>query len=230
MIYVLVNKYLMHDFTSAIADDLNKKNHKETLKILDIGCFQGNFSRNLKKKIKQKADFFLFDPNPNLKIDGFNYVKLAFSNEIGLKTFYLNTFFPAAGSSLKTIFYDDRLWNFTRKLFTGNFKKKYITLRVNTDTLDNYCQKNKIKKIDVLKIDTEGSEVEVLEGAKNILKNTNILLIEVLDTKKGFEKKYIEIIDFLEKKYNFKKVSEKKIWSLETLSNMKAVDLMFKNQ
>ena len=57
--------------------------------------------------------------------------------------------------------------------------------------MDNYCQKNKIKKIDVLKIDTEGSEVEVLEGAKNILKNTNILLIEVLDTKKGFEKKYI---------------------------------------
>ena len=47
MIYDLVDKYLMHDFTSAIADDLNKKNHKETLKILDIGCFQGNFSRNL---------------------------------------------------------------------------------------------------------------------------------------------------------------------------------------
>ena len=230
MIYDLVDKYLMHDFTSAIADDLNKKNYKKTLKILDIGCFKENFSKNLKKKINPKTDFFLFDPNPNLKIDGFNYVKLAFSNEIGLKTFYLNTFFPAAGSSLKTIFYNDRLWNFTRKLFTGNFKKKYITLRVNVDTLDNYCQKNKIKKIDVLKIDTEGSEMEILEGAKNILKNTNILLIEVLDTKKCFEKKYIEIIDLLEKKYNFKKVSEKKIWSLETLSNMKAVDLMFKNQ
>jgi len=96
--------------------------------------------------------------------------------------------------------------------------------------LDNYCQKNKIKKIDVLKIDTEGSEMEVLEGAKNILKNTNILLTEVLNTKKDFEKKYIEIIDFLEKKHNFKKVSEKKIRSLETLSNMRAMDLMFKNQ
>ena len=56
MIYNLVNKYLMHDFTSGIADELNNKNHKETLKIIDIGCFRGNFSRNLKKKIKGKPE------------------------------------------------------------------------------------------------------------------------------------------------------------------------------
>ena len=34
-------------------------------------------------------------------------------------------------------------------------------------SLDDYCLKNKISKINLLKIDTQGSEAEVLLGAKN---------------------------------------------------------------
>ena len=52
--------------------------------------------------------------------------------------------------------------------------------------MDNFCKENNIDSIDVLKIDTEGSEVEVLNGAKNMLNKTNIILIEVLDEKKNF--------------------------------------------
>ena len=153
---------------------------------------------------------------------------MAFSNEKGVKSFYLNTFFPASGSSLKTIHVDDKLWNFSRKLVTGNFKKQFKTFQVKTDSLDNYCEENNIDNIDILKIDTEGSELEVLEGAKNILQQTNIVLIEVLDERKYFKKKYETVINFLEKNYNFNKILEKKIWSLGTLSNMKAVDILFK--
>ncbi len=43
-----------------------------------------------------------------------------------------------------------------------------------TDTLDNYTHRNKIKKIDLLMIDVEGSELNVLLGAKNLLKENNI--------------------------------------------------------
>ena len=227
LIYKLVDKFLMNDFTKIISDIVNKSS-KQKLNIFDIGCFQGSFSRNLKEKIKLKADFFLFDPNPNLSIKDFNYTKLAFSNEKGVKSFYLNTFFPASGSSLKTIHVDDKLWNFSRKLVTGNFGKQFKNFEVKTDTLDNYCEKNKIDNIDILKIDTEGSELEVLEGAKNILKRTNIVLIEVLDEKKKFKEKYQRVIDILEKNYNFNKTLEKRIWSLGTLSNMKAIDILFK--
>ena len=63
----------------------------------------------------------------------------------------------------------DQLWNFTRKLVTGNLKKQWNSFDVNTDTIDNYCKDNDIDCIDILKIDTEGSEIEVLEGAKNML-------------------------------------------------------------
>ena len=42
------------------------------------------------------------------------------------------------------------------------------------------------------------------------------------------KKKYENVIKFLERNYNFNKILEKKIWSLGTLSNMKAMDILFK--
>ena len=48
--------------------------------------------------------------------------------------------------------------------------------------------------------------------------------------KKKFKEKYQRVIDILEKNYNFNKTLEKRIWSLGTLSNMKAMDILFKNK
>ena len=61
-----------------------------------------------------------------------------------------------------------------------------------------------------------------------MLNKTSIVLIEVLDEKKKFKEKYQRVIDILEKNYNFNKTLEKRIWSLGTLSNMKAMDILFK--
>ena len=61
-----------------------------------------------------------------------------------------------------------------------------------------------------------------------MLYKTSVILIEVLDEKKKFEEKYQRVIDILEKNYNFSKTLEKRIWSLGTLSNMKAMDILFK--
>ena len=61
-----------------------------------------------------------------------------------------------------------------------------------------------------------------------MLNKTNVILIEVLDEKKKFREKYLKVIEILEKKNNFSKIIEKRIWSLGTLSNMKAKDILFK--
>ena len=227
LIYKFVDKFLMNDFSKIISEIINN-NSKNEITVFDVGCFQGNFSRNLQKQIKKKTNYFLFDPNPNLIIKDFQYQKLAFSNDKGIKKFYLNTFFPASGSSLNTIHVKDKLWNFTRKLVTGNFKKQFESFDVRTDTIDNFFEENSVDSIDILKIDTEGSEIQVLEGSKKILNKTNIILIEVLDERKNFDVKYQRVIEILEKNYNFHKVCEKSIWSLGTLSNMKAMDILFK--
>ena len=113
-------------------------------------------------------------------------------------------------------------------MITGNLGKKFETFKVQSDTLDNYCKDNQIEKIDILKIDTEGSELDILQGAQNILKKTDVVLVEVMDKKNKFKDKYNDIIEILTKNNEFQKVFEKKIWSLCTLSGSSAADILFK--
>jgi len=226
MLYEFVDKYLMPNLTDSIIKCLNLKTDK--LIIFDIGCFKGNFSRNIKQKLNGKDNkFYLFDPNKNLNIKDFDYHKLAFSNKKEIANYYLNDFFPSSGSSLKTAVKDDKLWNFTRKLFSLNFNKGFSSHKVQTDILDNFCKENKIDKIDILKIDAEESELDILYGGKNILHNTNIIQIEIMDSKINFNEKSSRIYSFLKNNYDFEKITEKKIWSLSLLSKIRAKEVLF---
>lgn len=53
------------------------------------------------------------------------------------------------------------------------------TIKIKTDTLDNQLQKHQIKDVDFIKIDTQGSELFILEGATESLGNVFGLEVEV---------------------------------------------------
>ena len=223
LLYNLVYKFLMRDFSDELINKLNSKNPI----IFDVGCFIGNFSRNLKKKLNLKnKNFYLFDANPNLKIKDFKYNNLVFSDKIQIRNFYLNEFFPSSGSSLKEDTKNDLKWNYTRKLITLSPNKGFKILKVKTNTIDNFCKNNKIIKIDILKIDVEGSELEVLKGSKKILNKTHLIQLEIYQNKKNFIKIEKKITTLL-KKYNFYKIGEKKIWSVSLFSNLIGKDVLF---
>ena len=223
ILYNLVDKFLMRDFSDELVNLLNSKKPI----IFDVGCFVGNFSRNLKKKLNLKnKNFYLFDANPNLKIKDFKYNNLVFSDKISNKNFYLNEFFPSSGSSLKEDTKNDLKWNYTRKLITLSPNKGFKLLKVKTNTIDNFCKNNKITKIDILKIDVEGSEFEVLKGSKKILNQTHLIQLEIYQNKKNFSKIEKKITTLL-KEYNFKKIKEKKIWSVSLFSNLIGKDVLF---
>ena len=46
------------------------------------------------------------------------------------------------------------------------------------NTLDNFAKREKIERIDFLKIDIEGNELAVLQGSKNLLTKNRILFIQ----------------------------------------------------
>lgn len=58
---------------------------------------------------------------------------------------------------------------------TSDYIKQKIDVKINT--VDNYVKENKISKIDLLKIDTEGYEDKVLEGSYESLKSNKIAAI-----------------------------------------------------
>jgi hypothetical protein len=49
--------------------------------------------------------------------------------------------------------------------------------RIQVNTLDDYCHMHHISKIDFLKIDTEGYEINVLKGAMQMMRKEAISLI-----------------------------------------------------
>ena len=53
-----------------------------------------------------------------------------------------------------------------------------ITETIRVDTIDAYCKARQIKHIDYLKIDVEGHELDVLNGAKSMLGNQAIRAIQ----------------------------------------------------
>ena len=230
-----------------VEDEILKYSKKGDKIVFDIGCFQGGFTKNLiknEKKLGIESTFFLFDPNPNtkdylkaiLQNKKIKYFNLALDNSNSQKKFFLNKFFEPSGSSLNTTIRDDKKWKNTRKIFMQIFQpfkkiKDFSEISVQTQTLDNFCLEKKINNIDVLKIDTEGNELNILKGAKKLLEQNkiNIIYTEISETKKRFLEKEKSVIDFLNS-YNFELKKKYQIKSLSILSDLKASDNLFINK
>ena len=243
LVYHILKKLHSNDIEDQI---LKYFNNKDKI-VFDIGCFRGDFTENFIKneqKLGIKSNFFLFDPNPNIKSyikqllqnEKVKYFNFAFDNSNTNKKFYLNNWFEPSGSSLNTMIRDDKKWTTSRKLIMQilwPFKriKVFSEINVQTQTLDNFCLSKKIENIDVLKIDTEGNDLNVLKGAKKLLSENKIKVIytEISDTKINFKEKEKSTIDFLNY-YNFdlKKIYKNRTFS--TLSGLRVTDNLFINK
>ena len=62
-----------------------------------------------------------------------------------------------------------------KEAFINN--KNQDVVQIKTSTLDNIVKKNNIPSIDILKIDTQGHEIEVLEGSEDMLASGKIKVI-----------------------------------------------------
>ena len=239
LLYHIANYTLQHSFEKEILKIL--KNEKK-LVIFDVGCYRGVFTKTMLNLVeKRKYKFYLFDINKNvkkyiaslLKLRNVYYNEIALSNKNGIANYYYNSFFESAGSSLSSIVKNDAKWNFSRKLiFKILFQssKDFIKYQVSTITLDNFIKKNEIQSIDVLKIDIEGSEYELLKGAKTTLKNNKvkIILVEIIGKKNLYDKKEKKILNFL-KKRNYSLIKKVNTLSISLFSNMKGGDYLFIN-
>jgi FkbM family methyltransferase len=234
-LYKTYVKIFSNNLIILLANILNKNKNKK-LTIVDIGCYIGHFSSSLNSELKSfngKIFFYLIDPNykilDSIKLLKFNFSfhNIAIHSNNKKKLFYLNNFFQSSGSSLNKITVNDNLWNFSRKVFSLSFfKKNYSKLKVQCQTLDNFVKKNHIKKIDLLKFDTEGNELNILKGAREALKNTKIVYLEILSKKTLFYNKFNKINSILLKN-NFFLYKKKRIITVSFLSNLIAYDLIY---
>lgn len=81
-------------------------------------------------------------------------------------------------------------------------KYDYEKIDVPTLTLDHYCQEGNINKIDILKLDVQGFELSVLQGAEKLLQEGMITLIySEVTFAKTYENqvRFIDIVSYLNK-------------------------------
>lgn len=149
---------------------IQKLSLKHNEVFFDVGANIGAIALPVAKMYKSVIAFEPFLPTyhlleENVCVNHFTNItmeQIAFSNKAGSLDFY----FDPANSEINSL---------------GNvFENKETSPKttVEVSTLDAYCQQHSISTIDFLKIDTEGFEIEVLEGASRMLSSGAITYIQ----------------------------------------------------
>ena len=164
----------------------NLKRNKLDIKLFfDVGSHKGLYSDLILKNFKVNK-IFMFEPQKEIfafiknKYRNNKRIKIyncAASNSKKKKKIYINN--HDLTSSLTKLNDENVYLKLKSKLFGGNIKKMISnSYKIQAIKLNDLIRKEKIKKIDLLKIDTEGHELEVLMGLGEKIKSIQIILIE----------------------------------------------------
>lgn len=141
--------------------------------VLDVGANIGNYSKSIRKSNKD-IDIYAFEPHPvtfqKLSINTSNLGIKTFNVGIGRKTgmLYLYDYANNDGSSHASLYKD---------VIENIHKSEAVKHEIDIIDLDSFAEKNSIEQIDLLKIDTEGHELEVLKGFEQHIKANKVKLI-----------------------------------------------------
>jgi FkbM family methyltransferase len=150
--------------------------------IIDLGGNEGYYALAMKKN-NPKAKIVSIEPitetfkllKKNIQSNNLKNVILinkAITSRTGKITFEIVPEVSAISSA--DIYLQGREWLDEKRI-------KKIT--VDSITLENLCKRLNIKKIDLLKLDVEGAELEILKSSRKILMNTKKVVIEYHNTK-----------------------------------------------
>lgn len=172
-------------------DQILKKVLKKNKNIIfDVGANKGQ-SLDRFDQLFNNTIFYSFEPS----FEAFKILKSKYGNSNNIKLF--NT---ALGLEKKRkVFYEyknNELSSFIK--IKKKFEEKRKNIFVEVETIDSVFKKNCLKKINLLKIDTQGYEELILKGAKKLIAKQKIDLIE------------LEMIlgDYYEKSSSFKKIED----------------------
>lgn len=141
---------------------------------LDVGANIGLVSLAL-SQLNPKGKTYAFEPTPDIYsilkrnidenvIENVETVQLALSDKKGKLAFVDVEWYPAGNFSVED----------NQKNKWGQYGN---ILNVAAEALDVWVTKNKLKSVDFLKIDVEGAELQVLEGAKKTIAKFKPLVV-----------------------------------------------------
>jgi FkbM family methyltransferase len=144
---------------------------------LDIGAYHGIFSLIAAKKLGRGGRVVAFEPSPRER----RRMQLHLRHN-RIATVSLEPYALSAGEGKATLSVVVDGFTTMNSLRTPPTDHATKQIMVNTIALDAYLEQKKIEIVDLIKIDTEGGELEAFRGAAKLLKGCRPLIIcEVLD-------------------------------------------------
>lgn len=146
------------------------------LVVFDVGARIGEWSRGIVDIVPVRGKGFeihAFEPVP----DSRTKIVETFSGQIGRGDLRVN---PVALSNTEGTFpmYVPHYTAGTSTLHPDSTVTYEKVLQVTASTVELYCAANSINYIDLLKIDTEGNDLRVIQGAMELLKNGKIGVLQ----------------------------------------------------
>ena len=194
-----------------------KKNINHNLQtFFDVGAHRGETYDLFNNSFKIEK-FYSFEASPinfnklkkKVKNQNWKIYNLALGYKEQKKIFYQSNESSSSGfNSLNTKSKYYKKKNLILNLFSS---KKNDQFELKISTLKNFMLENKINKIDILKIDTEGFELPILKGLGDKLYKTRYIYFEHhFDDMINKEYTFTNIHDYLTS-FNFKKVFKMKM-------------------
>ena len=140
---------------------------------LDVGANVGNYSRFI-KRLNPDIDIFAFEPHPA------TYQRLIKNVDgLGIRTY--NVGVGSTEGLLKLYDYPDEDGSSHASLYKDVIeqihKGQAVEHEVKIISLDVFAAEHNIDRVSLLKVDTEGHELEVLKGFENFIKTGKVDLI-----------------------------------------------------
>ena len=211
-----VKKQVNHNDFDAIINFLLKDKKKHTY--IDVGANEGQSIKRF-KKINSQSNIHSFEPTPEL------YKKLVqnFSDDKSIKINNLGVadtkgklnFYTYKSNKINSIVSVDKNSKFSKSRILAsksNEKEFENIVKIDVTDIDSYCEENNISEIDLIKIDTQGSESKILLGMEKILSQEKVSIIELeLILGFGYEKSF----SF----YDYEKILSNKNYKLIAISD-----------
>jgi len=200
---------------------LKKNNIHKFDTIFDIGAHKGESIKFFNKYFKVNK-IYSFEPSPinfqylqkYIKSKKFNSSVILENFGLGIRSEkkILNQAIESSSSTFNEINYDSKYFKKKKNLLNFFSNKEYTSkIEVKIINLKNYLIDNKIEKIDLLKIDTEGFEFDVLSGLEEEIKKVKFVFFEHhYDDMYKKNYKYSDVSELL-KKNNFKILHKNKM-------------------
>lgn len=217
-------KYLLN------TDAINEILHKNKIVVIDGGA-RGEIFKPFNLLNKNILQVIRFEPDPDATVVNTSDNDLIIRKALWKNDQEINVNIAYAGSTSSVYPFNRDLQKYIDPHYEVRKTKKVVV--VDAVSLDTLKESKQIPPIDFIKLDIHGAEFEVLEGAKEVLKNTQGLLIEswILPIHKGQKvRSNVEALAFDKKFYVFEEYRRSEWTRMSTQYAKKqpvAVDTLF---